>query len=340
MYKSKPFVLSDSIKRKSYEGKHLMDSIRTTIAEMKTKEQEILASRTRELSARYVSMNIIIITSLILAFLFAALGFITYTRENKARKVSDQKVMEYQEQLKKRIEELDVANKELIQMRSTEKFAATGRMARTMAHEVRNPLTNIDLAISQLKSELPAADESANMLFEMVQRNSKRINQLITELLAATRFVDLSFQRTSINTILDETMEQAQDRIELNRIKLVKQYGKNMCDISVDVGKIKIALLNLIVNAIESMEAGKGILTIITRSEENKCVIEIKDNGTGMDAAAVSRLFEPYFTTKTKGNGLGLTNTQNIILNHKGSIDVASTPGKGTSFIIRFDFIS
>ena len=88
------------------------------------------------------------------------------------------------------------------------------------------------------------------------------------------------------------------------------------------------------------MEPDKGVLKIVTRGENDKCVVEIHDNGVGMDTVAVSKLFEPYFTTKTKGNGLGLANTQNIILNHKGIINVDSKPGQGTTFTIKFDFVT
>ncbi|HTB51823.1 MAG TPA: CHASE3 domain-containing protein [Ferruginibacter sp.] len=338
LVKEDKIKLSDSIWKTHTEGKILMDSIRGVIGKMKTKEQELFTARNNELHTGYVSMNIIIVTSLILAFLFAIFGFITYIRENRARKTADKKVTEYQDQLKSRIEELGIANKELIQMRHTEKFAATGRIARTIAHEVRNPLTNIDLAASQLKTDIGNPDENSTMLFDMISRNSKRINQLITELLNTTRFLDLSFENFSINVILDEALELAKDRIELNHIRIEKNYADHLCDIAVDQNKIRIAFLNIIVNAIEAMEPDKGILQLITRDEDNKCVVEIHDNGIGMDAVTISKLFEPYFTTKTKGNGLGLANTQNIILNHKGIIHVESTPGIGSIFIIKFDF--
>jgi signal transduction histidine kinase len=172
----------------------------------------------------------------------------------------------------------------------------------------------------------------------MVERNSKRINQLISELLSATRFAELSYVSVSINKLLDDSLEMARDRIELNQIKVLKKYGADICDISVDAEKIRIAFLNIIVNAIEAMEPGKGILEIVTHGEENKCVVEITDNGYGMTEEQLNNLFEPYFTTKPDGNGLGLTNTQNIILNHKGAVNVASKPGAGTSFIIKFNF--
>ncbi len=339
-YKNRNFDIRDSIVKPTNYGKLLMDSIRSNISTLKAKETELLTARTSELSSRYIAMNVIIVTSLVLAFIFAFFGFITYMRENIARKTADKKVTEFQEQLQRRIEELDIANKELIQMRSAEKFAATGRMARTIAHEVRNPLTNIDLATSQLRSETGPTDENSLMLFDMIQRNSKRINQLITELLSATRFVDLSRENVSVNELLDEVLELAKDRLELNQIEVSKFYTPDMCDISVDPAKIKIALLNIVVNAAEAMEGTKGVLTIFTKNEDNKCVIEISDNGIGMDATALGKLFEPYYTTKTKGNGLGLTNTENIILNHNGTIEVVSAPGEGTTFIIKFDFVS
>ena len=113
-----------------------------------------------------------------------------------------------------------------------------------------------------------------------------------------------------------------------------KQYERNLSEALVDKEKIKLAFLNIIVNAIEAMEKKSGILLIKTGKQGNKCIVEINDNGTGMDEETLQKLFEPYFTSKVKGNGLGLTNTQNIILNHKGIINVRSKTGNGSSFII------
>ena len=102
---------------------------------------------------------------------------------------------------------------------------------------------------------------------------------------------------------------------------------------------MNIALLNIIVNAIEAMPVKKGLLSVETAIVNDNCQITIRDNGKGMDAETVSKIFDPYFTSKSKGNGLGLTNTRNIILNHKGKIQVFSTPGRGTEFIISLDIL-
>jgi len=339
-YPKAGYIVTDTLLSSFYSGRIIMDSIRLTVSNMQKREKNILTARTKELEARYNTLNIIIITSLIVALIFALFGFFAFRREVVARREADQKVADYQDELKQRIVELDNANTELILMKQSEKFAATGRIARTIAHEVRNPLTNIDLAVSQIKNDLHHRDESADMLFTMVERNSRRINQLISELLSATRFAELNYTSVSINELLDEALALAKDRIDLNHIRVNKDFGVNVCNILVDAEKIKIAFLNLIVNAIEAVEPGNGVITIITRMEDNKCVVEINDNGHGMSEEQLNNLFEPYFTTKSNGNGLGLTNTQNIILNHRGSINVNSKPAHGTSFTIKFDFTS
>ena len=329
---------TDTLVKIAYDSKVIMDSIRNIITTLQFEEKNLLIHKTAVLDDRYSAMNIFIIVSLLLAFLFAYFGWKTFAKENIARQTSDNQVIEFQKQLQLRIKDLDKANKELVKMRLDEKFAATGRIARNIAHEVRNPLTNIDLAIGQIQSEIPDMDENFTILFDMVNRNSKRINQLITELLNATRFAELNYQPISINVILDEALELAKDRIALTHIQIEKNYSEDICDIQADKEKVKIAFLNMIVNAVEAIDGDGGVLKINTKAENSKCVVEICDNGIGMDKESLSKLFEPYFTTKQKGNGLGLTNTQNIILNHKGTIEVESAPGKGTTIILRFDF--
>jgi signal transduction histidine kinase len=274
---------------------------------------------------------------LILAFGLLSFGFVTYLVENRARRKADRQVVAYQDELEGRVIELDKANRELIQMRSIEKFASTGRIARTIAHEVRNPLTNIGLAVEQLKSQLNGTDQENDLILDMIARNSQRINQLITELLDSTKFVELNYAKTSLNSILDGALELAKDRISLKKVTVIKSYSPDICDISVDKEKFKIAILNLIVNAVEAVEPEKGVLKLQSRLENGRCLIEVSDNGHGMDEESLGKLFEPYFTNKSNGTGLGLTNTQNIILNHKGDISVESELGKGTTFTISLD---
>ena len=338
------FQLADSLKVKGFFDLEIMNHIRSIVKQVQGTEQQRLKSRLDMMTTRYRTLNNVIIMSLGVAILMALFGYYTYSYENNARRVADEKVEEYQQQLKEQIGELDQANKELILMRSIEKFAATGRIARTIAHEVRNPLTNINLAVEQLQSELNGKDartkvvDSADLMLEMIARNSARINLLITDLLNSTKFTELVYQRVSVNQLLDETLELAKDRITLKNITVTKNYMDGICDIAVDLERMKIAFLNIIVNAIEAMEPGSGILQLKTFNREDKCMISITDNGMGLDEESLSKVFEPYFTSKTRGTGLGLTNTQNIILNHNGHISLESKKGIGTTFTIQLNF--
>lgn len=339
IYRSHPFLVTDSLKIKAFFGLELMNRIRSVVKQIQASEQQRLKIRLETMSTRYRTLNNVIFLSLGVAILMALFGYYTYSFENKARRVADQRIAEYQQQLKEQIEELDKANKQLIVMRSIEKFAATGRIARTIAHEVRNPLTNINLAVEQLQSDLKGTQpESSDQMLEMICRNSARINLLITDLLNSTKFTDLVYNRVSVNQLLDETLVLAKDRILLKNVTVVKTYSDDICDIAVDPERIKIAFLNIIVNAIEAMEPGKGILQLKTSAKDDKCLIAITDNGPGIDEESMSKVFEPYFTSKTKGTGLGLTNTQNIILNHNGHIGLESKKGIGTTFTIQLDF--
>lgn len=218
------------------------------------------------------------------------------------------------------------------------KFSSTGRIARLLAHEVKNPLTTILLSADQLQMELPESvlAESGDLI-DVIRRNCDRINHLVTQLLDSTRFTELDSKSHSINTLLDAALEHVQDRIELKGISIIKNYQADICDVQVDGEKVKIALINLIVNAIEAMNDKTGKLILRTNIKNNQCRIEIRDNGEGIPKENVERLFEPFFTSKTTGSGLGLTNTQNIILSHGGSIRVKSDVGKGTSFLITFN---
>ena len=321
-----------------YKSKQLMDRIRLIVSIMQNEERHLLVERDNQLKLSFASIKTITITSLLLTLLLVAIGFVTYTWENKGRRTAMQNITEYQQQLSKRIDELNTANTQLVQMRSMEKFTATGRIARTIAHEVRNPLTNINLAASQLKTDITDIDENSLSLFDIIERNGNRINKLISDLLNTTKFSELNFTNVSVNDVLDEALIMAQDRIGLHQVTIEKNYGAT-CHIIVDTEKIKVAFLNIIINAIEAMEPGKGILHVDTKTEKGKCFVTITDNGTGMDENALSKLFEPYFTNKPNGNGLGLANTQNIIFNHKGTVHVSSIIGKGTIFNIALDTV-
>jgi PAS domain S-box-containing protein len=218
-----------------------------------------------------------------------------------------------------------------------ERLSMTGKIARTIAHEVRNPLTNLNLALDQLKDEIQIEpDSSVQVYCDIIERNANRIEQLIGEMLSSSKPKDLNLELVPVSEVLDETLTLTIDRLNLNRMKLEKSYASDLPRILVDKEKIKIALLNIIINATEAMEAERGVLKIATDLKDNLLSISISDNGKGIPPEEIEKLFDPFYTGKQGGMGLGLTSTKNILDSHTASVEVTSVPLQGTTFTINF----
>lgn len=218
-----------------------------------------------------------------------------------------------------------------------EKLTMTGKIARSIAHEVRNPLTNLSLALEQLKDELDSDSEYVTMFTDIIGRNVDRIGQLITEMLNSSKPRDLDRKKQDFNAIVKETLQLVSDRIKLKRMRLETSFSTGDCTALLDRDQVKTALLNILVNAVEAMQEGKGLLAVKTAcTDDNRVYVEVSDNGGGISDADRQRLFDPFFTGKSGGMGLGLTATQNIINSHKGSIEVESQVGLGTTFRLYF----
>ena len=216
-----------------------------------------------------------------------------------------------------------------------EKLRGTATLLRTLAHEVRNPLTNINLSVEQLKPELNSED--ANIYLDIIARNCGRIDTLISELLDLSRPAEISLQRSGLQEIIDSTLSAASDRISLKNIRLERAYPERPAFVMADREKLKIALLNIVINAVEAVPSQSGVITISIRQEARHYKVFINDNGGGIPEENISRIFEPYFTSKTNGFGLGLAATWNILQSHRAGIDVNSQLGEGTSFMLTFE---
>jgi PAS domain S-box-containing protein len=217
-----------------------------------------------------------------------------------------------------------------------EKLRSTATLLRTLAHEVRNPLTNINLSVEQLKPELDSED--ANIYLDIIARNCGRIDSLISELLDLSRPAEISLQKTGLQEIVDSTLAAASDRISLKNIRLELAYPEQPAFVMADKEKLKIAFLNILINAVEAVAPQSGVITILIRKEKPQHYkVCINDNGGGIPEENLSRIFEPYFTSKTDGFGLGLAATWNILQSHRASIDVSSQIGEGTSFMLTFE---
>jgi len=217
-----------------------------------------------------------------------------------------------------------------------EKLGATGRLVRTLAHEVRNPLNNINMSVEQLLQSPETPQEESPLFLDIIQRNSKRIGDIITELLDTSRPTDLVFDRCTLQAVMDDSIAEALDRITLQHVNMQIRYANEPCYIMGNKEKLKIAFLNIIINAVEAVASITGELKISIDSSRETHTVMIRDNGCGIPEENISRLFEPYFTSKRNGMGLGLAATLNILQSHKASIDVTSMLKKGTTFLITF----
>jgi PAS domain S-box-containing protein len=217
-----------------------------------------------------------------------------------------------------------------------EKLSAMGIVSRTIAHEIRNPLTNISLAIQVLQAEKDLLDSTRLLeLTEIITRNSNRIDQLLKDLVYRSSPGEPDFIAVDLIELIEGALEMASDRIILNGITVEKKIAQN-CFIRADVEQIKIALLNIIINAVEAMKAQSGKLQIAAYSDEDKIILSIEDNGCGITKDQLGKVFEPNYSTKASGLGIGLTNVRTILEKHKAKFEINSEPNRGTKFSIVF----
>lgn len=231
--------------------------------------------------------------------------------------------------LRKSYAELQESKDELVH---SEKLAFTGRIAANIAHEIRNPLTNVAMAVEQLKKATKLGDSRAEDV-DIIKRNVERANYLITELLNCARPPKLNLQFNNANRVLKNALESAKTQIKSQKIEVVKKFTSESSTIRMDREQMERALSNLIINAIEAMPRG-GKLNVTTELYEDFFVAKIQDTGRGISEEDIIRIYDPFFSTKPGGVGLGLTLCYGIIVSHGGTIEVESKPRGGTVFTI------
>ncbi len=206
------------------------------------------------------------------------------------------------------------------------------QIASVMAHEVRNPLTNINLSIEMLEPALK--DNELKIYLGIIKRSSIRINDLLNELLKYQEEDELRIKKYSIHLLLDDVLAMTEDRLMLKNITVIKNYASVDCKIALNRHKMKIALTNIIINAIDAMAHGKGELRLVTKSIDGRFIIQIEDNGCGISKENLKEIHKPYYTNKPGGLGLGLATTYNILLSNHVGVEVQSEEGIGTKFVL------
>jgi PAS domain S-box-containing protein len=211
------------------------------------------------------------------------------------------------------------------------RLMAMGEMAASIAHEIRNPLGSIELLASLLKRELNA-DGDKKSLAQQIVSGVKHLDNVVSNLLLFTRHGRLNLQLTDLHGFIVESMSMVRYAIDQNGINLDYQFQEAAPCVWIDRQLIQQVLFNLILNAVQAMPQG-GMITVSSRTCDNWVEVGVSDTGSGIPKDHQDAIFNPFFTTKDRGMGLGLAIVHNIIEAHSGSIEVESVPGQGTRLI-------
>lgn len=257
--------------------------------------------------------------------------FVEFVVDISEQKRAEEQLKNFNQQLEQLVEERTQA------LLEAEKLSVKGQLARTIAHEVRGPLVNVNLALEMLqKKQTEAERERYSIYHQIITTSNQRIEGFITELLNLSKNQNIGFELHNLKDIVEEALGMAKDRLFLKSITVEKQYDED-CMIKAQPERLKIAILNLIHNAVEAMEAEKGVLKLLVRKNVSYTALVVQDNGCGMNKEQLSKMFDAYYTSKPSGLGVGLANVRAILQRHGARIKVESKPGEGTTFFIYFD---
>lgn len=221
-------------------------------------------------------------------------------------------------------------------LRRVERFSLLGSLAAEIAHEIRNPVTIIHMLLHPLSETL--TDETHRRDLAIVMDKLDRINRIVEQTLDMARVREMHLEAVSLNDLLNEVLFFLRYKLDQTGIRLHQRLDSGIPALEADRGQLQQVFLNLLVNAIQAMSSG-GTLTIRTEQRQDEdlgacAVAMVTDTGPGVCEAEQARLFEPFYTTRAGGTGLGLFISQKLIANHSGRIHVRSAPGKGCTFSV------
>lgn len=280
-------------------------------------------------------IKVIIFTGLLLGLVY---GFNrTFYGLHESRK----KLTELLETLEKRNVEIRTAYEHLKEtqryLTESERLASIGKMAAGLAHEIRNPLGAISNALGVL-IKYSALSKDDKELFDIIEKETERLNQLVEDFINFSKPSQLNREEAHLHELIDETISILRlDRKLMGGLAINKSFTSDIPNLMLDRNQIKQVLWNLFINAIQAMPGG-GILTIKTRykATEDEVELTVADTGIGMSNDDLSQVFQPFFSTKDKGLGLGLNIAHKIVKEHGGYIFISSKVGEGTQIQLNF----
>ena len=208
----------------------------------------------------------------------------------------------------------------------TERLSAIGEMAAGIAHEIRNPLSAIGTLIDIVESQTEGGDP---LLFQGIKEESKRLENIVTRFLHFARPYMPERVPAAVNLILDEIMSILKKEERYGEVRFIREFDTAIGTVSLDSDGMKQVFWNVILNGLQAME-GEGVLTVRSFRVEGHIAVEIEDSGAGIPSEVEGKIFEPFFTLKDSGTGLGLPIARKIVEAHGGSIDIGSAAGGRT----------
>jgi signal transduction histidine kinase len=224
-------------------------------------------------------------------------------------------------------------------LKEAEKSAVVGRLGSAIAHEIRNPLNYINLTLDHLRAKFAPAEEDKRYAFEKLTSQLKsevaRINQQITDFLSYSRPPKLNLEPTDVKKVVKDSLRIVKGQAEEQSVKIDFDENGEAPKVFGDAEYLRSVFNNLFINAVQSMSKDGGSLTVSIEPLDAYVKIDVKDTGGGIPQENLSKIFEPYFSTKETGTGLGLAIVKRIIDEHKGIIGVESKLNEGTTFTVR-----
>jgi signal transduction histidine kinase len=214
--------------------------------------------------------------------------------------------------------------------RRSERLAALGQLSAGLAHELRNPLGTMRASAEMLRTSLPAGNEVAAELAGFISSEVDRINSLVTRFLDFARPLELRLQPSELSEVIDRAIAQL-ERDTPRQVTVYKNYSPDVRPFPFDAELIERVIYNLLLNAAQATQSG-GAVTVKTRPVDGDVEVSVIDRGAGIHPEHLENIFNPFFTTKKEGAGLGLAVVSKIVDLHGGRITVESEPGKGSVF--------
>lgn len=240
--------------------------------------------------------------------------------------------------LREKVRELEKINKELEESQNsmiiTEKLSFASRMVDNVAHEVKNPLAIISMAVQQLNKELPKGNPSKDYTM-IITENIDRLDKVITEFVNLAKPVRMKMQKNNISMILEDVCRLIQPECKRHKAEVIKQLDANLPKIKVDREYLVEAFTNLLLNSCNSLPKKNGKIWITSEKDRNYIVIKFGNTGRPIPKEDLTRIFEPFFSSKKTKADLRLRISYSVISSHKGTISVESNKDTGTVFIVR-----